>query len=96
MEEKEKKQEEVKKSTEGTNNTVKETKSTEKKTNAKKNDASKQEVKKEGDKKKENSKKNPYANLGCLKRCMSTHIFRHKYAGFVLRVLCETAPPPFR
>ena len=56
MEEKEKKQEEVKKSTEGTNNTVKEAKSTEKKTNAKKNDTSKQEVKKEGDKKKENSK----------------------------------------
>lgn len=56
MEEKEKKQEEIKKSTEGTNNTVKETKSTEKKTNAKKNDTSKQEVKKEGDKKKENSK----------------------------------------
>lgn len=52
MEEKEKKQDEVKKSAEGTNNTVKETKSTEKKVDAKKSDTKKTDVKKEEDKNK--------------------------------------------
>ena len=52
MEEKEKKQDEVKKSAEGTNNTVKETKSTEKKVDTKESDTKKTEVKKEEDKNK--------------------------------------------